>query len=224
MQPFSRPIGQGPPQSNGMCLAEFSVYSNLKPCASTDRIVDFPQVTSCGPGPVSLPGAFISCGYFPWTGRSADRRGPGLDLADDADAPLAEIGRNLIGDIGSLHAPALPAAREAFVDPAGKAASAAANDCRQCLHLPVVGVIIDIEARDPGRLSRPEITLPTADPNKAEIIELNIAVTAFGRARTAPIRRSHYRAPGQRCRGMELRSCSCRTSRRRYASSECRSS
>src|SRR5271167_2644756 len=59
------PIGQGPPQSNGMCLAEFSVYSNLKPCASTDRIVDFPQVTSCGPGPVSLPGAFISCGYFP---------------------------------------------------------------------------------------------------------------------------------------------------------------
>ena len=55
-----RPIGQGPTQSNGMCLAEFSVYSNLKPCASTDRIVDFPQVASCGPGPVSLPGAFIS--------------------------------------------------------------------------------------------------------------------------------------------------------------------
>src|ERR1700719_2920606 len=65
MQPFSRLIGQGPPQSNGMCLAEFSVYSNLKPCASTDRIVDFPQVTTCGPGPVSLPGAFSSCGYFP---------------------------------------------------------------------------------------------------------------------------------------------------------------
>src|SRR5437764_8020154 len=65
MQPFSRPIGQGPPQSNGMCLAEFSVYSNLKPYASTDRIVDFPQVTSCGPGPVSLPGAFISRGYWP---------------------------------------------------------------------------------------------------------------------------------------------------------------
>jgi len=59
-----RSIGQGPTQSNGMCLAEFSVYSNLKPCASTDRIVDLPQVTSWGPGPVSLPGAFISCGYF----------------------------------------------------------------------------------------------------------------------------------------------------------------
>jgi hypothetical protein len=29
------------------------VYSNLKPCASTDKIVDFPQVTSCGPGALS---------------------------------------------------------------------------------------------------------------------------------------------------------------------------
>src|SRR6266436_4882005 len=93
-----------------MCLAEFSVYSNLKPCASTDRIVDLPQVTSCGPGPVSLPGAFISCGYFP----------------------------------GGL-----------------------------------VGMIIDIEAGDPGRLSRPQIALPAADPHKAEIVELDIAVMAF---------------------------------------------
>src|SRR5438270_459680 len=28
-------------------------------------MVALPQVTSWGPGPVSLPGAFISCGYFP---------------------------------------------------------------------------------------------------------------------------------------------------------------
>jgi hypothetical protein len=58
MQPFSRSIGQGPPQSNGMCLAEFSVYSNLKPCASTDRIVDFPQVTSCEPAHANRARAF----------------------------------------------------------------------------------------------------------------------------------------------------------------------
>src|SRR5258707_2858947 len=57
--------GQGPVQSNGMCLAEFSVYSNLKPNASTESTVDLPQVTSCGPGPVSLPGAFISWGNLP---------------------------------------------------------------------------------------------------------------------------------------------------------------
>jgi hypothetical protein len=150
-----------------MCLAEFSVYSNLKPCASTDRIVDFPQVTSCGPGPVSLPGAFISCGYFP-----GGLVGPlialaQLDLADDVDAPMAEIGRNLIADFGPLDAAALPPSGEALVYPAGEAASAATDDCRQCLHLPVVGMIINIEAGDPSRLSRPEVALPTADPHKA---------------------------------------------------------
>src|SRR6266446_6022898 len=58
-------------------------------------------------------------------------------------------------------------------------AGAAANDCRQRLHLPIVGMIIDIEAGDPGRLSRPQIALPAADPHKAEIVELDIAVMAF---------------------------------------------
>src|SRR5262249_27691524 len=112
-------------------------------------------------------------------GRPDDRLGPGLDLADDLDAPMAEIGGNLIGDFGPLDAAALPAAREALVDPAGKAAGAAANDCRQRLHLPVVGMIVDIEAGDAGRLSRPEVALPAADPHKAEIVELHIAVMAF---------------------------------------------
>src|SRR5437773_4263694 len=55
----------GPCQSNGMCFAELTVQPNLWPNASTSRIVDFPQVTSCGPGPVSLPGAFIIWGYLP---------------------------------------------------------------------------------------------------------------------------------------------------------------
>src|SRR6266516_5902742 len=54
----------GPVQSNGMCLLEFVVQWNLKPNSSTEQIVDLPQVTSC-PGPVSEPGAFMSCGYFP---------------------------------------------------------------------------------------------------------------------------------------------------------------
>jgi hypothetical protein len=43
-------------------------------------------------------------------------------------------------------------------------------------------MIIDIEAGDPGRLSRPEITLPAADPHKAEIVEFNITVMAFADA------------------------------------------
>jgi hypothetical protein len=40
-------------------------------------------------------------------------------------------------------------------------------------------MIIDIEAGDPGRLSRPQIALLAADPHKAEIVELDIAVMAF---------------------------------------------
>jgi hypothetical protein len=41
---------------------------------------------------------------------------------------MAEIGGNLIGDLGALDAAALPAAREALVDPARKAAGAAAGN------------------------------------------------------------------------------------------------
>src|SRR5215471_12647064 len=47
-----------------MCLLELVVHWNLKPNASTEQIVDLPQVTIC-PGPVSEPGGFMSCGYFP---------------------------------------------------------------------------------------------------------------------------------------------------------------
>src|SRR5215510_6890860 len=73
----------GPAQSNGMCLLEFVVHWNLKPNASAEQTVDLPQVTSCGPGPVSLPGAFISCGYFP--GRLV---GPLIALAHALTLPI----------------------------------------------------------------------------------------------------------------------------------------
>src|SRR5262245_39848980 len=55
----------GPVQSNGMCLLEFVVHWNLNPTASTEQTVDLPHVTSCLPGPVSQPGAFVSWGYLP---------------------------------------------------------------------------------------------------------------------------------------------------------------
>src|SRR5581483_944653 len=76
-------------------------------------------------------------------GGPGDRLGPGLDLPDDLDAPMAEIGRNLVGDPGALDAAALPAAGEAFVDPAGEAAGAAANDRRKRSDLTVVRMIVD---------------------------------------------------------------------------------
>src|SRR6202023_1583911 len=87
-----------------------------------------------------------------------------------------------IPDFRPLDAAALPPSGEALVYPGGEGASAATDDCRQCLHLPVVGMIINIGAGAPSRLSRPEVALPTADPHKAEIIELDVAVMALADA------------------------------------------
>ena len=56
---------QGPVQSNGMCLAELTSQENSKPKALTLQTVALPQVTSCGPGPVSEPGALARRGYSP---------------------------------------------------------------------------------------------------------------------------------------------------------------
>src|SRR5262245_42621319 len=92
---------------------------------------------------------------------------------------MAEIGRNLIPDLGPFDAAALPPSCEALIDPAGEAAGATADDCRQCLHLPVVGMVINIEAGHPGRPSRPQVALPTADPHKTEIVELDVAIMAL---------------------------------------------
>src|SRR5690242_18652234 len=92
---------------------------------------------------------------------------------------MAEIGRNLIPDFGPFDAAALPPSREALIDPAGEAAGATADDCRQCLHLPVVGMIINKEAGHPCRLSRPQVALPAADPHKTELVELDVAIMAL---------------------------------------------
>ena len=47
---------------------------------------------------------------------------------------MTEIGANLMDDVGPLDSAALPAAREALVDPPGKPAGATTNDCRQRLN------------------------------------------------------------------------------------------
>src|SRR4051794_26308613 len=89
------------------------------------------------------------------------------------------IGRDLKGYFRTLDTARLSSSGKAFVHPARKTAGATADDRRQCLHLAVIGVLIDIEPGDPGRLARPQIALPTADPHKAQIIELDVAVMAF---------------------------------------------
>src|SRR5215471_18618725 len=68
-----------------MCLLELVVHWNLKPKASTDQVVDLPQVTIC-PGPVSDPGGLISCGYLP--GRLV---GPVSALAQAVTLPAISV-------------------------------------------------------------------------------------------------------------------------------------
>src|SRR3954453_4013930 len=89
------------------------------------------------------------------------------------------IGRDLEGYFRALDAARLPPSGKAFVHPARETAGATTDDRRQCLHLAVIGVLIDIEPGNPGRLARPEIALPTADPHEAQIVELNVAVMAL---------------------------------------------
>ena len=48
--------------------------------------------------------------------------------------------------------------------------------------LPVVRMFINIEAGDPRRAFRPEVALPAADPHKAEIVELDVAIMALADA------------------------------------------
>src|SRR5437667_912769 len=180
------PLRGGGPDRSGSDPVERDVLGRIQRVLELKAVRVDRQDRRLAPGDKLRPGARFAA----WSvhqlrilprqaGGPDDRLGPGLDPADDLDAPMAEIGGNLISDFGPLDAAALPAAREAFVDPARKAAGAAANDRRQRVHLPVVGMIIDIEAGDPGRLSRPEIALPAADPHKAEIVELDIAIMAF---------------------------------------------
>src|SRR5690348_9000897 len=40
-------------------------------------------------------------------------------------------------------------------------------------------MVVDKEAGDAARLACPQIALPTADPHKAQIVELDVAVMAF---------------------------------------------
>src|SRR5436190_15987388 len=109
-------------------------------------------------------------------GRPEQRLRPSLDLAGDLDAPMRLIGRYLEADLRALDPEALPPAGEAFIDPARETAGAAADDRRQGRHLPVVGVLVDVEAGNATHLARPQIALPAADPYKAQIVEFDVAV------------------------------------------------
>jgi hypothetical protein len=54
----------------------------------------------------------------------------------------------------------------------------AAEDARQHIRLAVVGVLVDKDAGGAYGLSRPRITFPSPDPDKAQIVKGDVAVMA----------------------------------------------
>ena len=92
---------------------------------------------------------------------------------------MPEIKRDLIGDLGALDTATPPPASEALVDPAREAAGPTADDGRQRVDLCIICMIVDIHAANARSLPRPEVALPTTDPDKAQILELDVAEMAL---------------------------------------------
>src|SRR6516162_8003532 len=138
----------------------------------TDR--HLPQVTSC-PGPVSEPGGFISCGYFP--GRLV---GPvralaqAFHFAGDLRSPLGAVGRDLERDARALDAPDLPAFREQRSHESRKSSDLAAENAGKHLRLALVGTLVDEETGAALGLSRPEIAFPSSHPDEAQTVEIGL--------------------------------------------------
>ena len=205
----------GPAQSNGMCLLEFVVHWKLKPNASTEQIVDLPQVTSC-PGPVSEPGGFMSCGYFPGRLVGPVRAvGPGLHFASDLRSPAGAVGRDLEGNARALYAPQLPAFGEQRSDESRKSSDLAAENAGKHLRLALVGALVNEDAGRPLSLSRPEIAFPSSHPNEAQTIEIDIAVMALPDVpEQDQLAEAVVRGLGEGAGARRRHSCNCRTSLR----------
>ena len=90
---------------------------------------------------------------------------------------MSAVGRDLEGDVRTLDAARLSAVGKAFVDASREPADAAADDAGK-LALAIVGAFVDVETGRARRLSGPQIALPPADPDKAQIVEVDVAVMA----------------------------------------------
>ena len=169
----------GPVQSKGMCLDELVVQCHLKSKASTVQTVDLPQVASCGPGPVSQPGEFMSCGYLP--GRLV---GPVSALAHAFTFPA--ISTPQWARSGAISNVMLRPLDSALMSTFGKKrrhlrrkpADPSLKNQRKRLGLARVGALIDEEASSSLGLPRPEITVPPTNPHETETVEIDVTIVA----------------------------------------------
>ena len=141
--------------------------------------------------------------------------GPGLHFVGDLHSPLGAVGRNLERDQCPLHATNLPAFGKHRAILRGESSDAASDDKGKRLGLALVGALVDEETGRALGLPRPKITFPSADPDEAETVEIDIAVPAAldvpeeDRLAEAVVWRL-----GEGAGGTRQRSCSCRTTRR----------
>src|SRR5262249_43840203 len=102
--------------------------------------------------------------------------GPGLHFAGDFCSPLSAIGRDLIGDPRTLRTTKLPTFREQGGDEPQEASCTSAENEGKHFRLALVGAFIDEDAGGPLGPSRPQITFPSSHTDKAQIVEIGIAV------------------------------------------------
>src|SRR5262249_33667616 len=102
--------------------------------------------------------------------------GPGLHFARDFCSPLSAVGRDLIGDPRTLRTPKLPTFRKKCGDETQESYCTSAENEGKPLRLTLVGALVDKDAGGPLGPSRPQITFPSSHTDKAQIVEIDIAV------------------------------------------------
>ena len=110
--------------------------------------------------------------------RPRQRFRPGLHLSRDLRPPVGAVGRDLESNPGALHPANLPAFREQRSDLGREASGTAPDNQRKRLSLAVVSALVDEETGGPLDLPAPEIAFPSAYPEEAETVEVDVAVVA----------------------------------------------
>src|SRR5262249_43493216 len=108
--------------------------------------------------------------------RASQSLGPGLHFARDFCSPLSTVGRDLIGDPRTLRTPKLPTFRKQGGDETQESSCTSAENEGKHRRLTLVGALVDKDAGGPLGLSRPQITFPPSHTDKAQIVEIDIAV------------------------------------------------
>jgi hypothetical protein len=115
----------------------------------------------------------------------------------------------------------LPAFGEQSGDESRKTSDLAAEYPGKSLRRELVGAHVDKDASGSPNLSGPQITLPSSNPDKAQIIEFDVAVVAFPDVPEKDrLARAVIGGVARKCRGRRGRSYNCRTSLLRCASPE----